>query len=297
MQGRWYFRICAWAVVLAGAGASAWSGTGEENGSESPRAAKPIRVEKCVVKLLREAVLSFERPGILGVVSVTEGDLAREGQLLVKLKDDVAKASLAVAEEEAASDVDIRFSQAASEVALAEYDKNQEANRRVQGTVPEIEVKKTKLAYDKTVLEIEKAQHTREVHRRKRDEAAAQLETFRMEAPWDGVVTRVHLSEGASIKQGDPIVELVRTSKVKVEGHVSLADATRVRPGAKVSVQIDSPHADPDTAKKTYPGKIVFVDVKATPVDHKVRVWAEVENLDNSLRRDLTTVMTIHPAR
>src|SRR5258708_11745922 len=136
-------------------------------------------------------------------MSVREGDTVEQGQLLARLKDDVARAALAVAEIEAASDVDIRYAQAASGVALAEYDKMVEANSKVRGAVADIEVRKAKLAYDKAVLEIEKATHTREVHMAKRDEAAVQLETYRVEAPFAGFVTKVHFtSKGASIRQG-----------------------------------------------------------------------------------------------
>ncbi|HLJ11012.1 MAG TPA: HlyD family efflux transporter periplasmic adaptor subunit, partial [Planctomycetaceae bacterium] len=248
-----------------------------------------------VVKLLDEVVLSFERAGILSLLPIREGDQVHEGQLVAMLKDDVARAALAVAEQEASSDVDIRFAQKASEVAQAEYDKIMEANRRFPGTVPDVEVRRARLAADKTVLEIEKATHTRAVHLLKRDEAAVQLETYKIEAPFDGFVTRVHFSKGASVRPGDSVIELVSTKRVRVEGYVAVSDLGAVRPGSKVSVRLESPDTSAEGAKISYPGKIVFVDVKSRPVEHTVRVWAEVENLENMLRAGLTPSMTILP--
>ncbi len=295
MKDRWYWRICVCTVTLAAAAASGWSAFGEPAAAQVPRAPRPILVQRCTVRFFDEAILSFERPGILGELAVREGDLVEEGQFLAKLKDDVAKAALRVAEIEAASDVDIRYAEAASGVAQAEYDKMIDANIRTRGTVPDIEVRKARLAAEKTALEIEKATHAREVHMAKRDEAAAQLATYRLEAPFSGFVTKVHLSKGASIRQGDPLIELFSTAKVKVEGFVAIRDLPFVKPGAKVNVSLDPRESGDEAAGKVFPGKIVFVDMKATPTMHDVRIWAEVENIDNALRANVTPTMTILP--
>jgi multidrug efflux pump subunit AcrA (membrane-fusion protein) len=249
------------------------------------------------VKLLEEVILSVERPGILGELSVREGDVVEAGQLVAKLKDDVARAALRVAEIEASSDIDIRYAEAANGVAQLEHEKMIEANRQAKGAIAAIEVRKAGLAAEKTALEIEKATHTREVQIAKRDEAAVQLETFRVEAPFAGFVTKVHVtSKGAAVRQGDPLIEVVNTGKVKVEGNVTLADVSSVKPGAKVVVSLDPEKHGTEAAARTYTGKIVFVDVKANPVQQNVRVWAEVDNVDNALRANMMPKsMTILP--
>jgi RND family efflux transporter MFP subunit len=295
MKKRWCFWCCIWAIVIGGAAASAWPGKEPGQSPAAARDPKPISANDCVVKLIHEVILSSERAGNLGPVSVQEGDQVNEGQLLATLKDDVARAALTVAEIEAASDVDIRFAQNAFEVATVEYEKVEEANKRVPGTVPGVEVRRALLAARKTKLEIEKAEHTRAVHIAKRDEAATQLASYRIEAPFDGFVTRVHLTQGAAVRQGDPVIELVSTKKVRVEGFVKLSEAALVRPGAPVRVDLK---IEGVPVVQTFSGKIVFVDVKVTPVDHTVRVWAEVENDEkNSLRKDLNPEMTIYPAK
>jgi RND family efflux transporter MFP subunit len=297
MKDRWYWRICLFTVVVAAATASSWSALVEPAAAQVSRASRSILVQRCTVKLFDEVILSFERPGILGEIAVREGDLVEEGQFLAKLKDDVAKAALRVAEIEAASDIDIRYAEAASGVAQAEYDKMVEANSKVRGggVVTDIEVRKARLAWEKTTLEIEKATHTREVHLAKRDEAAVQLATYSLEAPFSGFVSKVHLSKGASVRQGDPLIELVSTAKVKVEGFVPIRDLPFVKPGSKVNVQLDPKESGEETAGKVFPGKIVFVDMKATPAVHDVRVWAEVENIDNALRANVNPTMTVLP--
>jgi RND family efflux transporter MFP subunit len=293
MGRRGHFWLGVWAVVAAGAAASAPSES--DPTAKVKGAPRGVRVEQCQIKLLDEVVLSSERPGTLGNILVREGDTVNEGQLLARLKDDVAKAALDVAEAEAESDVDIRYAQAASGVAHLEHERMEEANRRMSQTIPLLEVRKARLAAEKTDLEIEKATQTRKIHILKRDEAAVQLETYRIEAPFEGFISKVHYSKGASVKQGDPVIRLVSTKKVRVEGEVKIADLVAVRPGSKVSVQLEGADIPADMKKKSYPGKIVFVDVESAVLEHTVRVWAEVDNLENSLRAGLNATMTILP--
>ena len=295
----WGFRW-GWilASIFAGAAATACSDGAEPSATEATKSTRPIScVDACQVKPLDEAVLAFERPGILGAIEIREGDLVESGQFLAKLQDDVAKAALAVAEETAASDIDIRYADAAADIAVTEVERMVAANRKTPGTVPDLEVQRTRLTAVKTALEVEKAEHTRDLSVLKQDEAAAQLATYRLEAPFDGFVSRVHLTKGASVKQGDPVIKLVSTRKMKVEGQVTLRDAALLRPGAKVIVQLLLPEAAGGEAAKSYPGKLVFVDVESAPLSPSVRVWAEVENVDSMLRAGLTATMTILPSK
>ena len=288
-----YFWSCVGATIVAGIAASAPSGG--DSAPPAKGAPRGVRVAECIVKLLDEVVLSSERPGVLDNIEVRGGATVGEGQLLAGLKDDLARASLAVAEAEAESDVDIRFAQAASGVAHLEHERMVQANSRIRQTIPEIEVEKARLAAVKTDLEIEKATQTRKIHMLKRDEAAVQLKTYRIEAPFEGFITKVHFSKGASVKQGDPIIELVSTKKVRVEGEVRVADLGAVWPGSKVSVQLEGADIPAEMKKNTYPGKIMFVDVKSAVLVNTVRVWAEVDNLENSLRGGLNATMTVLP--
>jgi RND family efflux transporter MFP subunit len=265
--------------------------------AETAKTARSIRVEKCAVMLLEESKLAFERPGILSTLAVREGDRVPEGQMLASLKDDVARAALAVAAATAvAAEVDIGYSESALKVAQTELQKIEEANHKIPGTVPNVEVQRAALTVDKSRFEVEKAKHNRTIALLKQDEAAAQLDTFRLEAPFDGFVTRVLLTKGTSVKQGDWLIELVGTKKMRVEGLLSLRDAALVKAGAAVSVQLDLADGRPTASAKSYPGRIILVDVKATPVDPKIRFWAEVDNVDEGLRAGLTATMTITTA-
>ncbi|HEY2249746.1 MAG TPA: efflux RND transporter periplasmic adaptor subunit [Planctomycetaceae bacterium] len=317
MSRIWWGCLCA-GIFYAYAAATAWPGGGAQPGtakgatkgdtvkgdaakadSGTPKSGRPISCDgPCQIKLMEEAVLAFERPGILGAIDVQEGDLVKSTQFLAKLKDDVARAAVDVAEATAeASDVEIKYTIVAAEVAQTEVDRMEKANLKLANTVPDLEVQRAKLNATKTALEVEKARHTRDINVLKTGEASAQLATYRLEAPFDGFVSRVHLTKGASVKQGDPVIKLVSTRKLKVEGQVSVRDAALLQPGAKVNVTPILPEAAGAAAPKTYPGKLVFIDVESTAVRGTVRIWAEVDNVDNMLRAGLTATMTILPAK
>lgn len=256
-------------------------------------AKKLIELQKCSIELVDSVTLASDRAGIVAFVGPREGDIVHEGDLVAGLQEDVAKATLAIAAKEAESDVDIRYSQKAGEVAEAEHQKALEANRNVKA-IPEVEVRRLKLAAEKTVLELESARHRQAINVLKRDEAQAQLETFRIKAPFEGVVTRVHRSKGEAVRQGDQVLELVSTKRVRVEGMMDIRDVWYVRRGNEVDVQLEITGTDLDVVRQTFPGRIVFVDVKAEPVSQTVRVWAEVENSENVLRAGLMARMKIH---
>jgi len=256
-----------------------------------------VSVPNCSVKLIHEVILSAERPGILGSLDVVEGDHVPEGRLLAKIKDEVPLATLAIAAKESESDVDIRFSEKAYDVARVEWEKAEEANRRQKNTVPEVEVRRAKLASDKAQLEIEKARHIHEVNGLKKQEAEVQVKTCRIEAPFDAFVTKVYLSRGAPVRQGDPVVELLDISRLKIEGFVSLAQAIQLKPGlpVRVDVSVKLEGADRNQLGEVV-GTLKFVDRRVNTADNKVRVWAEVLNPPDWLRAGLQAEMKISVA-
>jgi len=253
-----------------------------------------VTVANCSVKLIHEVILSAERPGILGSLDVVEGDHVAEGRLLAKIKDDVPQATLAIASKEAESDVDIRFSEKAFDVARVEWEKAEEANRRQKNTVPDVEVRRAKLASDKAQLEIEKARHIHDVNVLKRDEAEVQVKTCRIEAPFDGFVTKVFLSRGAPVRQGDPVVELLDISRLKIEGFVPLSQSIRLTAGLPVKIEVSVKlEGNERNVLGEVDGTLKFVDRRVNTADNKVRIWAEVRNPADWLRAGLQAEMRI----
>lgn len=261
-------------------------------------ASKPaaaIEIGRCRIKLIDQVTLASDRSGIISYVEAEEGHEVQEGQKIAGLQDEVAAANLAVAQKKSENDVEIRFSTKAAELAQAEYDKALEANKIVKNAVPDIEVRRLKLAAEKSALQIEQADHQRKLDALNRDQAQAELNTYRVKVPFDGTVTRVFKHKGEAVRQGDPILELASTRRVRVEGDLDIQHLTHVRPGCRVVVQLDIPEVDLDIEKETFEGRVEFVDVNVQPVSRQVRIWARVQNRGDFLRAGLTARMVITP--
>ena len=172
---------------------------GQEGGqavkSKDPFAGNGIAIKDAEVKLIDEVQLAATRSGILDFVEAREGDMVQKGQKVAGLKDQVARAELAVAKSEAENDVNIRFATESYEAFKVEYDAIVDANKRSTKTYSRSEVEKRRLEVVKAGLQIEQAERDLKVAKEKVKQAEAMLEEYSIVAPFDGVVTKVFKSK------------------------------------------------------------------------------------------------------
>lgn len=260
-----------------------------------PQDATPIVVEQCRIKFLDQVTLAADRAGIVDTVIPQEGTKVESGAVVARLRDQIARAAYDAARQHADNDVAVRFAKKSSEVADAEYRKALETNRIASRAVTEVELLRLKLTAEKSKLEIEQAEHELEANQIKVRQAEAELSTHRITTPFAGVVTQVLKSSGEAVRQGDPLLELTNSKRVRVEGYVNINDVWRVGPGSPVKVQLDIPNAELAVEQEEFDGAVVFVDLSVQPVIQQVRVWAEVENRNDILRAGLTARMVVLP--
>jgi RND family efflux transporter MFP subunit len=210
--------------------------------------------------------------------------------------DEVPQANLDVANLVADDRIEIEYATKLNAVDAVEYAKNLEANQKHENTVPDIEVQRSKLAVDRSRLQIGKAEHEMAVNKLKAKQAEAELRTYRILAPFDGVVTRIQKYRGEAVRQGDPVLEVVNTDVVQVEAFVNEREIWNVKVGSPVTVRLSVSDANLEIEKQVFQGRIGFVDVVANSATRETRVWAEVPNPNNTLRPGLRASMTILPA-
>lgn len=114
---------------------------------------------------------------------------------------------------------------------------------------------------------------------RKADVAAARagLETARMAldhispgAPFEGVVNQHHVELGDNVEVGEPLVELVRTDRLKARGRVAQQKARRLEAGQPVRVALlDGRHLN---------GELTFIASAAHPETRSFAVEAALDN-------------------
>ena len=121
------------------------------------RAPGEVTLPKCSVKLLDSVTLASDRPGLISFVEPKEGDDVRKDQEIVFLKDEILKAIYNVAKRKSENTVNQRFADKSAAVAKAEWEKMQESNRKVPGSIPSTEVDRARLNYEKGLLQGEQA--------------------------------------------------------------------------------------------------------------------------------------------
>lgn len=253
--------------------------------------AETVVVPEARIKLLDDVTLAFDQTGVLESVKFSEGDEVAADAVIAQLQTEVARAQLAIAEKEATTEVNEKFARASYRVAEIELEKALEANELVPGAVPLIEVERLRLASTRADLQIDQALEETALAKLRVNEVTARLKASTLKAPFDGVVTQVFKSVGEAVRQGDSILVLRSTQRVKVEGNVSPKDVIKLKRGQRVLIYLPNTDYDGDPIE----GRLHFVDLAANPVSGLFRIWAEVHNPDGVLRGGLTAEMQVLP--
>jgi multidrug resistance efflux pump len=279
---------------------------------------EPPTLTRCLVMVIDQAQVPAQEAGVVVGVKVKDGQAVTKGETLIQMDDAIAKAErdkaqgeLDAAATKATSTVDTRYAKKAADVAYYTWQKNEEANHKVPGSISNVEVKRLQLDYERATLQIEQSELERKVSEftaaAKSAEVAAAKEAIAhrlIKSPQDGVVVEVIPHEGEWVKPGDTVAHVVRMDRLWIEGHLNsskyLPHEIRDR---RVTVSVALPgHPEP----VQFTGKVTYVsplDELATGGTSQFKVRAEVENklvpgttADWLLRPGFTATMTIDTA-
>ena len=279
------------AALLVGGGTVADESA---RGRATPPTGEPpvVEVQDCLTKFPHRRRLASERSGILAEAP-EEGDRFEPGAIVARLRDDVPRATLAVAQKKAASDAAIRKATKAHELADFSFQKMQAANAARPGTFDPDNVKQRELETATAAIEKDVAKDEFDVAQLEVHQHTAELRTYEIRSERGGVVTRVVKHDGEGVQLGEEVLEIVDTGVVRIEGYADGGMRAQLRPGLPVTVLVPVPGADgQNSAEVTLTGQLGFVDVSLTS-GGEVRVWAEVTNPDHQLAEGAACRMVI----
>lgn len=257
--------------------------------------------------LLEDIQVPALEAGALTQIAVQEGALVKKGQPLATLDDREPLIKKRAAELErdallakASDDVEIRFAQASLAYSTAELNRLLAVERRSQSSVTIGEVEKARLAQQRDELQVEKARldlkiakMTADVHQAEVDAAELSVTRRQVLSPIDGEVVSLLHEAQEWVNAGEPVAQVVRMDRLRVEGFVSTAELSVSEIVGK-DVLVELLLARGRTERFT--GKVVYVSPIVT-AGGKYRVRAEVENrLENRqwlLRAGMNASMTI----
>ncbi len=265
-----------------------------------------LQIDSAQLTLLEEAEVSASEAGLLSQLSAKEGESVAEGMPLAQLDDreaklvrDRAETEVQVARALADNDITVRYAKLSAAVAAAELKRALESNAKFPKSVSETEIDRLKLLADKAVLEIEQAgldlqqaKLSLQVKQHDLTRANLALERRTIMAPFPGMVVESKKQRGEWVEPGTPVMRLVRLNRLRAEAFVASERLPANLVGRPATLVVES--SDKTTVK--YQGKLVFVSPEIDPVNYQVRVWAEIDNSDLSLRPGQTATLIIGPA-
>jgi multidrug efflux pump subunit AcrA (membrane-fusion protein) len=259
------------------------------------------------VKVADHVKLPAKEAGVLVHLAVKEGSQVRAGQKIGQIDDKdiqtqkvAASYALRAAIKRYKDDVDIRYSDAAAAAAEADYQIMQEANKIAERAITEVDLRASKLNWDKMVLAAEKARKEQELAHYEAYMKQAELDAAKLaidrrviSAPFDGVVEEVNRKQEEWVNPGDTILWMLRLDVMEVEGAVdpSKYDPHEIQ-GCEVTVEVEMARG----RKESFPGRIT--KVSSLIGGHKMyNVRAEVVNRQEygswMLRNGMSAKMTI----
>lgn len=267
-----------------------------------------VTLSHCLISLSEEAKVPAKESGQIVKIYVKDGQLVTKDQMLAQIDDvhsqmeyRVAEKEYLVAKEQSENDINVRYSQAAADVARAQVLTGEEANRRMAGSVTQAQMREWQLTHKKFLLEIEQAQFKMrtdkleaDAKKTKMDASQENINRRQIKAPLDGVVVDLKLHDGEWVQPGDTLLRILRVDRLRIEGFLKAADyAPAELLNKSVTVSVDLAHG----RREPFKGKVVFVSpVVEAGGEFLVRV--EVLNREENgfwiLRPGLISEMTIH---
>ena len=263
--------------------------------AQQPTAISKFTLADCNVALVEEVQITAQLPGVLVSLDFKEGDAITKDQLLAQIDDSDAllkrkelTLQLAVAEREASNDINVRAAEASAEVAEAELKESIAVNMESPGAVPSTKIRREELTFrraelqiDVARLELDVAKLNVDVKNTQLDNADLTIDRLKVKSPLNAEVERKLKEVGEFVQIGDPIAQLVRMDKLRIEGFVQLKQyLPQLIYGQPVTIQysfVDPTDADDPNKTFTFTGSVSFVSNKVQ-AGGEYKIWAEVTN-------------------
>lgn len=217
----------------------------------------------------READLGFKTPGRLAAIRVRVGEYVREGTLLAALDQAEAQAQVQAAAAQ------VRAAEA--QLALSEDSAHRMGSLAQAGAATESSIVQTQQQRALSTAQAESARAQLLL-------ARASLGNHSLMAPFSGFVTKVPSGPGAIVSPGVTLFHLQDTKALRFVGTVGETDASLVRRGAMVELQLDSLNGT-----RTVRGKVTAVLVSVDAATRRVPVEAELPNEGDSAGAQAST--------
>lgn len=130
-----------------------------------------------------------------------------------------------------------------------------------------------------------------ELKRQQFDLANLAVKEHEIRAPWKGVIVKRYRNLGEWIKQGEPIVRLIRLDRLRAEGFATPDMVPHLRKKSSVELTVRVGNGQTVQCK----GEIVFVSPELDPINQERPFWIEFDNPDHDILPGMPISVTITP--
>ncbi len=200
---------------------------------------KPVLVlRNCLIGAIDQVEIPARQAGVLMKLNVRRGDEVQAGQVIGQIDDRdaqqrlaMAKSELQAAKQKSENQLRVKAAELSAAVAEKEHERMKLTNRNQPGAVSTTELERLKLAEEHAVLQIELARRELKLAvidaakwNSKLKMAENDVNDRQITAPRDGVIGEVLKDRGEWVQQAEPVMQLVRMDRLRVQAFVSLND-------------------------------------------------------------------------
>jgi RND family efflux transporter MFP subunit len=206
-----------------------------------------------------DAFISPEMNGQIEIIHVKEGDMVRQGQLLVSLNTSLTESS-------------IREVKTGLELASKLYDKQKDLwDQQIGSELQYLEAKNAKEQAEARLATLE-----------------AQLDMARIKAPFSGVVETIMMKEGELAIPGMQLVQMISLGNLKLYGNISERYLTSIKKGDQVIVIF------PDVEGLTLKAPIHRIGNIIDNASRTFRIEVKIDNHKETLKPNMYSIIRIN---
>lgn len=222
----------------------------------------------------RDATMGFSFPTEVREVLAKGGDRVVAGAILVRARDAEAVAAVRQQEKRAQNDLEVRAATNKRDLAQIEFDAIKQLSERGGGS-NEVEFRRSRNTLEATELELLAAQERFEDQALALERLKADLERYRLVAPFDGVVESVKVDVGAAVGDAQPVLRVVNIDRLwlAVPTPTTQVMSLGLKPGDAAWVLMDTPED-----QVVLVGKVIEVSPVAEFASQSTIVKVEIEN-------------------
>ncbi|MEL6807208.1 MAG: efflux RND transporter periplasmic adaptor subunit [Pseudomonadota bacterium] len=233
--------------------------------------------------ILEPGALVDIRPGVSGIlrdVAVSEGDSIQAGSLLAQIDDRSQAKRLALAQAVAKADGQIRRADAQIAQARSLLARMQNARSRGAAQAWEVAQAEQALALAEADKRIALDGQTRA--QAQVDLEQAILDTYRLHAPFSGVILEIAETVGANVDPQSVVLSLAQLDELEATAFVPLSWVETLSPGDRIGATVEASTIEMADVV------VASIDPRIDPASQTVRIRVTLENAQGRFRPGAT---------